>query len=107
MLAKNIRGILLTALVAACAPFAAGCVVEAEAPVYDAEYQPEVTQNGYIVYYDNYGAPYYYYGGRTVYVDRSDPYYNRYVYHYRTYGPRYQRWYTRHGYRYRSYRYRR
>ena len=61
--------------------------------------------NGCVVYYDNVGEPYYYEGGRTVYITRSHPYYGRYVGHYRTYRPYYSRWYSHTGYRYRGTRY--
>ncbi len=103
MLASVIRRIVLTAAIAAAAPLASGCYAEAQVPAYDG-YEPVYTDDGYVVYYDAGGAPYYYAGNRVVYVQPSSPYYSRYTYHYRTYGPRYHRWYSRYGYRYTGYR---
>jgi hypothetical protein len=100
----TVRRVLFTALIAACAPLAVGCYAEAEAPVAGDGYEPNYHDNGAVVYYDQGGSPYYYDSGRVVYVAPTSPYYGRYVTHYRTYGPHYQRWYQSRGYRYRGYR---
>ncbi|HSQ66467.1 MAG TPA: hypothetical protein VLM85_24770 [Polyangiaceae bacterium] len=60
--------------------------------------------DGYVVYYDGVGRPYYYYGGAAVYIAPTSPYYRGYVDHYRYYGPNYGRWYSNRGYQYRTYR---
>jgi hypothetical protein len=101
MVATTFRRILVSALIA-CAPLAAGCTAEVESPGEYDGYTP-MFHDGRVVYYDQAGAPYYYNGGRTVYVERSHPYYGRYETHYRTYGPRYQNWYRARGYRYHGY----
>lgn len=106
----NVSTILRAALVTmvlACAPLAAGCMVEAEDPsttVVDGYAPP--SYEGYVVYYDDYGRPYYYNDGVVMYVPQTYVHYNVLVRNYHTYRPQYRRWYTRHGYRYRTYRYR-
>jgi hypothetical protein len=101
----NVRGLALAVAVAALAPFASGCYVEAEAPppAYVEGYQPEY-YDGYVVYYDDGGRPFYYMNGAVVWIPPSSPYYARYSAHWRTYGPYYRGWYANHGYRYHTYR---
>jgi len=85
----------------------AGCYAEAEpVTVTSAEigYEPAY-YDGYVVYYDDYGHPFYYgSGGAVVWVEPSSPYYVGLVNHYHVYGPRYRSWAAHDGYRYRSYR---
>lgn len=69
----------------------------APAPVV-VEYQP-LYYGGYVVYYDNWGRPFYTLGGTSYYVPVSSPYYSVYVGHYRTYGAAYRGWYARGGWR--------
>ena len=59
--------------------------------------------NGAIVYYDAAGVPFYYHGGRTVYVPVG--YRTRYVSYYRRHRVRYNSWYRHRGRhaRYRTY----
>ena len=106
MLASKIRWFALSAMVAACAPFATGCAAEVEGPVSVEAYEGYTPQyyDGYVVYYDGYGQPYYYNRGGTYYVPRGYAHYDGLVRHYQTYRPAYQRWNTHAGYRYRSYR---
>lgn len=99
----NVRGFLLAATLAAVAAPASGCIVAAEPPAYAYEYQPQY-YDGYVVYYDDYGRPYYYVNGAAYWVPPASPYYGVYVRHWRTYGPAYHRWYVHYGYRYRGYR---
>jgi hypothetical protein len=92
-----------------------GCYADAEAepvagpPVVatDVEeyqgYRP-MYYNGYVVYYDNYARPYYYYGGRVMYVPRGYVGYGALVGHYYAYRPYYAGWYGRYGVRYRTWR---
>jgi len=86
-----------------------GCYVEPVAPgpvvVADYGYEP-MYYDGYVVYYDGVGRPFYWVNGVQVWIPPSSPYYTRYVTHWRTYGPAYQRWRAAHGARYRTYRYR-
>lgn len=111
MIASRFQWVLLSAMVAACAPFATGCVAE-----YDGQAGPVVVEgydgyapqyyDGYVVYYDGYGRPYYYNRGGSYYVPRGYARYDGLVRHYQTYRDPYQRWNSRAGYRYRSYRHR-
>jgi hypothetical protein len=89
-----------------------GCYVEAEpvpVPVTSAEvlagdgYEPSY-YDGYVVYYDSLGRPFYYNGTAQIYVAPTSPYYPGLVDHWHVYGPAYGRWYNHYGYRYRSYR---
>jgi len=66
-------------------------------------YDPQV-YDGYVVYYDDIGHPYYYGEGGAVWIQPEWPGYWGYVHHYRTYGPAYHRWYERHGGEFRGYR---
>ena len=105
MLASSIRSVVLSAAIAALAPFGAGCYASLDAPeVVDPSYQPSYYDDGSIVYYDTGGRPYYYNNNRTYYIPASHPRYRYYSSHYTTYGPRYHRWNNRYGTRYRSYR---
>ena len=79
----------------------AGCYGEVDEPVVAEGYTPQY-YNGYVVYYDGNGLPYYYYGGQQVFIAATDPYYAGYVDHWRAYGPAYNRWYAGYGYRYRG-----
>ncbi|HVY47959.1 MAG TPA: hypothetical protein VHB21_18860 [Minicystis sp.] len=66
-------------------------------------YRP-MLYNGYVVYYDSYARPYYYYGGRTFYVPRTYVGYNVLVGHYYRWRAVYPRWYAHWGSRYYVYR---
>ena len=102
----NIKSIVFAALVVGCLG-ATGCYAEADAygpePVVAAGYTPQYYE-GAVVYYDDYGRPFYYNGGGQVWIPESSPYYAGYVNYYRSYGPAYRRWYSGYGYRYRGYR---
>lgn len=60
--------------------------------------------DGYVVYYDDVGRPYYYSRGARIFISTGSPYYPRYVRYYRTHRPAYLRWYARHGHQYRGHR---
>jgi hypothetical protein len=80
------------------------CYVDVPPPeIVEDGYQP-MYYDGYVVYFDAAGQPYYYAGGRAVWIAPTDPLYTTYVVHYRAYQRSYQRWYARGGYRYRVYR---
>ena len=103
MLASKVRWVVLTALVGACAPFASGCYASVqEEPVVVEGYRP-MYYNGYVVYYDQVGAPYYYYNGGVAYIPRTYGGYGVYVNHYNTYRGAYYRWNAGYGARYRTY----
>jgi hypothetical protein len=100
-------GAILAALSAAavlggCFP-PPGVTVRASAPAVAYGYTPQY-YDGYVVYYDNYGQPFYYMNGAPVYIPSSHPQYGVYVSHYHSYGPAYNQWYASHGAHYRAYR---
>ncbi len=103
MLASKIRWVVFTALVGACAPFATGCYADVEAEPASVEGYRPLSYNGYVVYYDQVGAPYYYYNGGVSYIPRTYGGYGVYVNHYNTYRGGYARWHTTYGARYRGY----
>lgn len=112
---KTAYALISTFALALASTALGGCYADAEAepvgpPVVatDVEeyqgYRP-MYYNGYVVYYDNYARPYYYYGGRVAYIPRGYVGYGALVGHYYAYRPYYAGWYGRYGVRYRSYRY--
>jgi hypothetical protein len=107
MVTAKLYSVLLSGLVAVSASTATGCYVEeGPPPAYvSAGYEPQY-YDGYVVYYDDVGRPYYYSDGAIYWVPRTSPVYFRLVNHWRVYRPAYHRWYAGHGYRYRGYRYR-
>ncbi|MBL9024935.1 MAG: hypothetical protein JNL21_22245 [Myxococcales bacterium] len=78
------------ALVVALGASTAGCTATLRAPApavaVEAAYSPHYN-NRHVVFYDDYGSPYYFAGGRVIYVPRSAPSYRSYVRHYHTYRP--------------------
>jgi hypothetical protein len=85
----------------------AGCVVEDDVPPPPppgyADYEPAY-YDGYVVYYDDVGRPYYYANGAVLWISPGAPEYVGLVHHWRVYGPAYHRWYVRYGHGYRGYR---
>jgi hypothetical protein len=102
---SRVTGLALALAFAAGAPVVSGCYVEAgPEPVYaSAGYQPDY-YDGYVVYYDGVGHPYYYVNGGVVWIASTSPYYGRYVNHWRANRRGYQNWNAHYGSRYRSYR---
>jgi hypothetical protein len=94
---------------AAALALGSGCYVQAattvptSAEVSVGDYVPAY-YDGYPVYYDGVGNPYYYSGGVAVWISPYSPYYPGLVHHWHAYGPAYGRWYGAEGYRYRGYR---
>lgn len=106
MFSEKLRWVVLSALVGTCA-LTAGCYAELEAePVSVDGYAPQY-YDGYVVYYDTVGRPYYYNGGGVYYVPPTYREYGRLTRHYQTYREPYVRWQGNYGTRYRSYRRRR
>ena len=97
------RSVLVLIALAFAVPLAGCELEEAEAPVVEAAYQPTY-YDGYVVYYDAGGLPYYYVDDTTYYVPRSYVSYGALVDHYHVYRPDSHRWYISSGYRYRGYR---
>ena len=91
---------VMLAMVGAIGLVSSACVVtvdEPAAPAVSTSYYTPLYYNGYIVYYDASGLPYYYYGGRIMYVPRPYHLYNRYVGYYARHRSYYRRWYTARG----------
>jgi uncharacterized membrane protein YgcG len=104
MLIRNLpRSVLVVISLALAAPLAGCEMEEAEVPVAGAGYEPTY-YDGYMVYYDGAGLPYYYMDDTMYYVPRSYAYYDSLCDHYQVYRPYYHRWYVSGGYRYRGYR---
>lgn len=83
---------------------ASACYVDAEtAPVFVDGYEPSY-YDGYVVYYDELGRPFYYLNGAVVWIGPEYPGYASLVHHWRIYRPAYRHWYVNYGYRYRTYR---
>ena len=61
-------------------------------PVATGSYNP-LYHDGYLVYYDDAGRPYYYLDGRMSYIPPTHGSYGLYVAHYRTHHQHYRRWY--------------
>lgn len=76
-----------------------GCTVHARTIPASATidmYEP-LYYDGYTVYYDDFGAPFYYVNGRTRFVPRTYVGFNVLVDHYNHHRPGYRRWYQREG----------
>jgi hypothetical protein len=103
-----VRRLTVAAVLLGAAGFLPGCYAEAE-PAYvtsadvDYGYVPAY-YDGYVVYYDTIGRPYYYNGGSVVWIPPSSPYYVGLRNHWHAYGHAYPRWYSSYGYRYHGYR---
>jgi hypothetical protein len=108
MLATSLRKVALPLLVAASAAMLSGCYVDADiepaVAVSSYEGYNPVYYDGYVVYYDTVGRPYYYVGGSRYWVPRSYPYYGYYTTHYHSNWRSYNSWYARRGYGYKTYR---
>lgn len=102
MLGSKISRAALLALGLGLVALAPGCTLEAQAPVVEAGYEPAY-YDGYVVYYDGAGVPYYYVDGDIRYVPRTYVQYGALVHHYSVYRPYYHRWYVGGGYRYKRY----
>jgi hypothetical protein len=66
-------------------------------------YAPQYYE-GYLVFYDASGIPYYYRNGRVVHIPRTYRRYNAYISHYRNHRNDYDRWYKKKGHRRHGYR---
>lgn len=66
-----------------------------------ATYEP-MYHDGYVVYYDDGGAPYYYVDDRVYYVPRTHASFNLYVGHYSKHRHSYKTWHRNEGPRYRK-----
>ena len=57
--------------------------------VVDTNYYRPLYYQGYVVYYDTYGRPYYYLNGAQYYIPSTYHYYNYYTWHYNRYRTHY------------------
>jgi hypothetical protein len=104
MTRSTARVLTLAVLIAAIATPGLACYVEeVPPPVYVEGYEPGF-YDGYVVYYDDVGRPFYYVNGVVVWISPGSPHYWPLVHHWRVYGPAYHHWYVHYGYRYRRYR---
>ncbi len=102
MFTRSIRTLCVAALVAGLTCSGLACVAEAGPPAAYG-YEPQY-YDGYVVYYDDGGRPFYYVNGTVVWVPTGSAYYGGLVAHWHAHGPAYGRWNAHHGYRYRGYR---
>lgn len=105
----NVRAGLMAVAGLMAATALPGCYAEAGAPVMvtSADVDPYYTPayyDGYVVYYDGYGRPYYYDRGAVVWVSPASPHYGGLVHHWHVYGGGYARWNAHYGPRYYRYR---
>lgn len=105
---KDLRtGSALLALLALGLLGSGGCYVESgliAAPEYAYGYPP-VYYDGYVVYYDGLGRPYYHVNGAVVWIPPTARIYPALVTHWRAYRPAYHHWYHQRGHEYRTYRF--
>jgi hypothetical protein len=103
---SHARSALFVALLAGLTTVGgSACYVEEEGPpaAYADGYAPQY-YDGYVVYYDQVGHPYYYANGAVFWVPPASPFYFGLVNHWRYHRDAYYRWYGNRGYRYRAYR---
>jgi hypothetical protein len=95
------RAVVLAALMTT----GSACVVteDVEPAGYAESYEP-LYYDGYVVYYDDVGRPYYYENGAVIWVPPTSPLYVGFVDHWRYHRPAYSHWYAHEGYRYRTHR---
>jgi hypothetical protein len=94
---------VMFALALATTPAIAGCYGDAAYPVEAEGWTPQY-YDGYMVYYDAGGRPFYYLNGASVWIPESSPYYARYNGYWRANSYAYSRWYGHYGAGYRTYR---
>jgi hypothetical protein len=104
MKASRLIRTVLAVAVCIIASMSSGCYAEAvPAPAYADGYEPQY-YDGYVVYYDGYGRPFYNVNGAVYWVQPSSPFYIGLTTHWRGHRAEYGRWYGHYGYRYRGYR---
>ena len=106
------KTLLAGLLVSICGLFLASCVVYPRhhravvvvGPPVEYGYQP-LLYNGYVVYYNDDGIPFYWNAGVRIWVPVS--YRDRYIGHWRSHRSAYRSWYKHRGHHYRDRHYRR
>lgn len=84
----------------------AGCYVDADYPLEAEGWQPQY-YDGYVVYYDDVGRPFYYVNGAAVWIPAASPLYARYYGYWRAHPHAYSHWSAHYGARYHGYHHRR
>lgn len=80
------------------------CYAEAvPPPAYADGYEPQY-YDGYVVYYDGVGRPYYHVNGQVFWVPPASPFYVGLTGHWHDHRAEYGRWNGHYGYRYHGYR---
>ena len=103
---------LLLATAAIVSMGVVSCVVTAEpapaattpAVTVGTDYYTPLYHDGYVVFFDARGLPYYYLDGSMIWIPASHAFYGRYVGYYARHRSHYWRWHRARGSRYRTYR---
>lgn len=100
MNASRIGSVVLALMTAGLAATTTGCYAEEEVPppAYVADDYAPMYYNGYAIYYDDYGRPFYYADGAVVWVPPTAGVYVGLVNHWRVHRWAYGRWYHAHPY---------
>ena len=102
MSTRFFRRLALAVGLACSSVLVSACYMEADYPEYEDGYEPQF-YDGYVVYYDDYGRPYYYVGDAAFWVPPTAPVYVGLVNHWRIYRAQYRVWYFHRGWGYRHY----
>jgi len=98
-----VRSFAVAVLLCSSAALGSACYVEeGPPPAYAYGYDPQY-YDGYVVYYDDVGRPYYYMDGAVVWVPVASPLYIGLVSHWRLHAAAYHHWYGHYGYGFRGY----
>jgi hypothetical protein len=79
------------------------CYVDPLYPVEAEGWDPQY-YDGYLVYYDEGGRPFYYMNGGAVWIPEGSPYYARFHGYWAAHPYAYRNWHARYGARFHSYR---
>jgi hypothetical protein len=105
MITPTLRSLAVATVMAIAPVGSSACTVaEVPPPEFAYGYEPQY-YDGYVVYYDDVGRPYYYEDGAVVVVPAASSYYVGLVQYGRLHRPEYRRWYADYGWRYRGYHY--
>jgi len=87
----------------AASPVVSACYVEPAYPIEAEGWDPQY-YDGYLVYYDDVGRPFYYLNGAVVWIPMTSPFYARFHDYWVGHPGAYRAWHARYGARYRTYR---
>lgn len=100
----SMRKMLTTAAVVGAVLIAAPSYADASPLTMSTTYYSPQFYQGYVVYFDSYGQPYYFINGTKIFVPRCHLDHGRLVRHYRVAWRPYNRWYRWAGWRFKRYR---